>query len=160
MMDWFWPTWKRDITCGLPASHKRFSWVREPWKYGMMNSAHIISEVVEPGLPVFGGNGVQINRLSLEDHFPFTTCLKHVICEGVFNGKGEWIDATVHMWEDTEGGLNHITATVQNTRATAPPDFIIEMLQADPNVKIVPNFATMHEDYEAIPVATFFSEII
>ena len=97
MMDWFWANMEKGYYLWAPGSHKRFSWVREPWKYGMMNSAHIISEVVEPGLPVFGGNGVQINRLSLEDHFPFTTCLKHVICEGVFNGKGEWIDATVHM---------------------------------------------------------------
>lgn len=149
MMDWFWANMEKCYYLWAPGSHKRFSWVKEPWKYGMMESAHMISEVVEPGLPVFGGNGVKIQRLKLEDHFPFTTCLSHVICEGVFNSKGEWLDATIHMWEDTEGGLNHITATIQNTRATAPPDFILEMLAENPDVKIVPNFATEHEDYEA-----------
>lgn len=159
MMDWFWANMEKCYYLWAPGSHKRFSWVREPWKYGMMNSAHIISEVVEPGLPVFGGNGVEITRLSLEEHFPFTTCLKHVICEGVFNGKGEWIDATVHMWEDTKGGLFHITATVQNTAATAPPDFILEMLAENPDVKIVPNYATEHEDYEASQWPVFLPKI-
>ncbi len=159
MMDWFWANMEKCYYLWAPGSHKRFSWVREPWKYGMMHSAHIISEVVEPGLPVFGGNGVQINRLGLEEHYPFTTCLEHVIVEGVFNGKGEWIDATVHMWEDTAGGLFHITATVQNTRATAPPDFILEMLAKDPHVKIVPNFATEHEDYEASQWPVFLPKL-
>ena len=38
---------------------------------------------------------------------------------------------------------------VRDNRASAPPQFIMEMLKADPNVKIVPNWATEHEDYEA-----------
>ncbi len=149
MMDWFWANMEKCYYLWAPGSHKRFSWIREPWKYGMMDSAHIISEVVEPGLPVFGGNGITIVRLPLEAYFPFTTCLKHVICEGVFNSKNEWLDATIHMWEDTVGGLYHITATVQNTKATMPPDFILDMLKENPDVKIVPNYATEHEDYEA-----------
>ncbi|MGL5259673.1 MAG: DAPG hydrolase family protein [Lachnospiraceae bacterium] len=149
MLDWFWANMEKCYYLWAPGSHKRFSWVKEPWKYGMMNSVHMISEVVEPGKAIFGGNGVEIRRLPLEKYFPFTTSLKHVICEGVFNAKNEWLDSTIHMWEDVEGGVVHITATIQNTRATAPPDFIIEMLQENPKIEIVPNYETDHEDYEA-----------
>ncbi len=50
----------------------------------MEASVHMISEVCEPGAAVFGGEGVEIHRLALKDFSPFTTCLKHVICEGVY----------------------------------------------------------------------------
>ena len=95
----------------------------------MEASVHMISEVCEPGAAVFGGEGVEIHRLALKDFSPFTTCLKHVICEGVFNDLGELVDSTVHMWEDVEGGCVHITATVQNSKVSAPPSFIIDILK-------------------------------
>ncbi|MBQ1516429.1 MAG: glycogen debranching protein, partial [Lachnospiraceae bacterium] len=41
------------------------------------------------------------------------------------------------------------TATVSNTRCSMPPSFVLEVLKADPNAKLVPNWATEHEDYEA-----------
>ena len=149
MLDWFWANMEKCHSLWAPGSHKRFNWVKAPAQYGMEQSVHMIAETTEKGLPVFGGEGVEIHRLPLKEFFPFTTSLKHAICEGVFNDLGELVDSTIHMWEDTEGGCLHITATVQNTRASAPPAFILEMLKADPNVKLVPNFATDHEDYEA-----------
>jgi len=149
MMDWFWANLEKCYYLWAPGSHKKFAWVKSPAQYGMDASVHMISEACEPGLAVFGGEGVQIHRLSLKDFFPFTSCLKHVICEGVFNDLGELVDSTVHMWEDTEGGCVHITATVQNSRASMPPSFILDILKNDPDAKIVPNFATEHEDYEA-----------
>ena len=102
---------------------------------------------------------MEIRRLVLKEFYPLTTCLKHVICEGVFNDLGELVDSTIHMWEDTEGGCLHITATVSNTKASAPPGFIIEMLKADSNVKIVPNWATEHEDYEASQWPVFLPKL-
>ena len=67
----------------------------------------------------------------------------------LFNDAGELVDSTIHEWENAPGGLVHITATVQNSRVSAPPAFVLEMLKKDPNVKIVPNYATDHEDFEA-----------
>ena len=149
MMDWFWANMEKCYYLWAPGSHKRFSWVRTPAEYGMEDSVHMIAESCGEGLPVFGGDGVEIHRLHLKDFYPFTTALKHVICEGVFNDAGELVDSTIHEWENVPGGLVHITATVQNTRASAPPAFILEMLKNDPDVKIVPNYATEHEDFEA-----------
>ena len=125
----------------------------------MEASVHMISEVCEPGAAVFGGEGVEIHRLALKDFSPFTTCLKHVICEGVFNDLGELVDSTVHMWEDVEGGCVHITATVQNSKVSAPPSFIIDILKKDPNAKIVPNFLTEHEDFEASQWPVFLPKL-
>ena len=159
MMDWFWANMEKCYYLWAPGSQKRFSWVKSPAEYGMDQSVHMISETTEKGLPVFGGNGVEIHRLSLEDFFPFTTSLKHVICEGVFNDLGEMIDSTIHMWEDTKGGCVHITATVQNTKASMPPSFIIDMLKENPDAKIVPNFATDHEDYEASQWPVFLPKL-
>lgn len=93
MLDWWWANMEKGYYLWAPGSHKRFSWVREPWKYGFVHSAHMISESVGKDAPVFGGSGVQIDRLDLS-WFPFTTHLEHVICEGIFNGKGEFVDAT------------------------------------------------------------------
>ena len=149
MMAWFWANMEKCYYLWAPGSHKRFSWVRTPAEYGMEDSVHMIAESCGEGLPVFGGDGVEIHRLHLKDFYPFTTALKHVICEGVFNDAGELVDSTIHEWENVPGGLVHITATVQNTRASAPPAFILEMLKNDPDVKIVPNYATEHEDFEA-----------
>ena len=108
----------------------------------------MISESVGEGVPVFGGNGVQINRLDL-DWFPFTEALDHVIVEGVFNGKDEFVDMTVHMWQDVEGGCVHIDAAVADPNVSEPPQFILEMLAEDPNVRPVPPSATDHGEYEA-----------
>ena len=95
MMDWFWANLEKCYYLWAPGSHKKFSWVKSPVQYGMDASVHMISESCEPGLAVFGGEGVEIHRLALEDFFPFTTCLKHVICEGVFNDLGEMVDSAV-----------------------------------------------------------------
>ncbi|MBQ1312233.1 MAG: glycogen debranching protein [Blautia sp.] len=149
MMDWFWANMEKCYYLWAPGSHKRFNWIKTPWEYGMEDSVHIIAETTEKGLPVFGGEGVEIHRLHLESFYPFTTALSHVICEGVFNDKGELVDSTIHEWEDTEGGLNHITATVANSRVSCPPGFILRMLAENPDVRIVPNYATSHEDFEA-----------
>ena len=133
--------------------------LKTPVEYGMEASVHMISEACEPGAAVFGGEGVEIHRLALKEFFPFTTCLKHVICEGVFNDLGELVDSTVHMWEDVEGGCVHITATVQNSKVSAPPAFIIDILKKDPNAKIVPNFLTEHEDFEASQWPVFLPKL-
>lgn len=109
MLDWWWANMEKGYYLWAPGSHKRFSWVREPWKYGFVHSAHMISESVGKDAPVFGGSGVQIDRLDLS-WFPFTTHLEHVICEGIFNGKGEFVDATIHMWQDCPGGCVHMDA--------------------------------------------------
>lgn len=148
MLDWFWANMEKCYYLWAPGSHKRFNWVREPWKYGFVKSAHMISEAVGEGLPVFGGSGVQINRLDLS-YFPFTANLEHVICEGVFNGKDEFVDMTVHMWQDVPGGCAHITAAVASTTVSAPPDFVLEMLREEPGRELVPPAATDHAEYEA-----------
>lgn len=147
MLDWWWVNMEKGYYLWAPGSHKRFSWVKEPWKYGFLNSAHMISESVGKGLPVFGGNGVQINRLDLS-WFPFSTHLEHVICEGVFNAKGEFVDSTIHMWQDCPGGCVHVDAAVANPNVSEPPAFVLEMLAADPDCKPVPSSDTDHSEYE------------
>ena len=144
MMDWWWANMEKGYYLWAPGSHKRFSWVKAPWEVGFLNSAHMISEAMVPGKPVFGGDGVQICRLSL-DYYPFTTSLGHVIVEGIFNAKGEFCDATVHMWEKVEGGCNHVTCSVLNTRATMPPDFVL----ADPASAPSDEMRAYHAEYEA-----------
>ena len=148
MMDWWWANMEKGYYLWAPGSHKRFSWVRTPWEHGFLRSAHMISESVGQGMPVFGGSGVQINRLDLS-YFPFTSALDHVICEGVFNNRGEFVDATVHMWQDSPAGCIHVDAAVANPGISEPPAFVLEMLAADPDVKLVPPSATDHGEYEA-----------
>ncbi len=148
MLDWWWANMEKGYYLWAPGSHKRFNWVRAPWEYGFLNSAHMISESVGEGMPVFGGSGVQIDRLDLS-WFPFTEALEHVICEGIFNGKGEFVDATIHMWQAAPGGCVHIDAAVANPGITEPPAFLLEMLAADPEAKPVPPSATDHGEYEA-----------
>lgn len=148
MLDWFWANMEKCYYLWAPGSHKKFAWVRSPAEHGM-NSALMIAESCEPGLAVFGGEGITIERLPFREFYPFKTCLGHAICEGVFNRLGELVDSTIHLWEDTEGGLNHITATVTNTKCSMPPDFVLDVLKEDPDAKLVPNWATEHEDYEA-----------
>lgn len=148
MLDWFWANMEKCYYLWAPGSHKRFNWVREPWKYGFTGSAHMISESVGENNPVFGGNGIQINRMEL-DMFPFTNALEHVIVEGVYNDLGEFIDMTVHMWDACEGGCRHITAAVASTTATMPPHFVLEMLEENPeSIPIAPS-ETDHAEYEA-----------
>lgn len=148
MLDWFWANMEKCYYLWAPGSHKRFNWVKEPWQVGFINSVHMISESVGENLPVFGGNGIEIHRLGLE-YFPFTKALEHVIVEGTFNDLGEFVDSTIHMWDDTEGGCRHITASVVNTKVTEPPRFVKEMLEENPDVKIVPPSDTNHAEYEA-----------
>ncbi len=144
MMDWWWANMEKGYYLWAPGSHKRFSWVRSPGEYGFLNSAHMISEAMAPGKPVFGGSGVQITRMDLSWFF-FTSHLEHVIVEGVFNAKGEFVDSTIHMWEDCPGGCNHIVAGVANTRCTQPPDFVLE----DPSAAPDPADSAAHSEYEA-----------
>lgn len=148
MLDWFWANMEKGYYLWAPGSHKRFSWVKAPWQYGFFHSVHMISEAVGKGCPVFGGEGVEIHRLGL-DYFPFTAALAHVLVEGVFNDKDEFVDMTVHMWEDCEGGCRHITAAVASSTVSEPPRFIKEMLAEDPTVKPVSPAETDHGDYEA-----------
>ena len=108
----------------------------------------MISESVGKGSPVFGGEGVEIHRLGL-DYFPFTYALSHVLVEGVFNDKNEFVDMTVHMWQDCEGGCNHITAAVASTTVSEPPHFVKEILAKDPHARLQPPSTTDHAEYEA-----------
>lgn len=149
MLDWFWANMEKGYYLWAPGSHKRFSWVKSPAQAGMEQSVHMIAESCAKGAPVFGGEGIEIHRLPLDRFFPFTDCLEHVICEGVFNDKEELVDSTIHMWQDAPGGIYHITATVTNTRCSEPPAFVKKLLAENPGAKIVPNYATDHEDYEA-----------
>ena len=143
MLDWFWANMEKGYYLWAPGSHKRFSWVKAPAQYGMEHSVHMIAESCEKGSPV------EIHRLPLAEFCPFSEMLEHVICEGVFNDLGELVDSTVHLWEDAPGGLNHITATVTNTRCSEPPAFVKQIFAEDPTAKLTPNYATEHEDYEA-----------
>ncbi len=149
MLDWFWANMEKGYYLWAPGSHKKFTWIKSPADVGFEDSVHMIAETVGKGIPVFGGEGVQIHRLHLSEFYPFTTCLKHVLCEGVFNDIGEFVDSTIHMWEDVPGGIVHITATVSNSKCSMPPGFILDMLKENPDYKPTPNWATDHEDYEA-----------
>lgn len=145
MLDWWWANMEKGYYLWAPGSHKRFNWARAPWEYGFLKSALVISETKGDGNPVFGGNGVVIERMGLE-MFPFTTHLKHVIVEGIFNGLGEFVDSTVHMWEAVDGGCVHYAAAFCNTRISEPPAFVLE----DPNQKPVdPVDDQNHSEYEA-----------
>jgi hypothetical protein len=149
MLDWFWANLEKCYYLWAPGSHKRFNWIRTPYEYGFEDSVHMIAETTAPALRVFGGDGIEIHRLHLKEFYPFKTALKHVICEGVYNDAGELVDSTIHEWEDVPGGIVHITATVQNSKASMPPGFVLDILKENPDAKIIPNYATDHEDYEA-----------
>lgn len=155
MLDWWWANMEKGYYLWAPGAHKRFTWVREPWKHGFLGSAHMISESMVPGIPVFGGNGIQIDRLGL-DMFPFKTHLKHVLVEGIFNRKGEFVDSTVHMWEEAAGGSIHITASFFNTKITEPPAFILENPDARPQK---PEDAESHAEYEASQWPVFLPKL-
>ncbi|MBV7276411.1 glycogen debranching protein [Clostridium sp. PL3] len=144
MLDWFWANMEKCYYLWAPGAHKRFSWVKSPSEYGFLNSAHMISEAMVPGKPVFGGNGIQINRLELS-WFPFTTSMEHVIVEGIFNDKNELVDATIHMWEDVDGGCIHVTSAMVNTRLSEPPAFVKESPEAFPTDED----RAIHAEYEA-----------
>lgn len=148
MLDWFWANMEKGYYLWAPGSHKRFSWVKAPWEYGFGNSVHMISESVGKGCPVFGGEGVEIHRLGLE-YFPFTYALSHVLVEGVFNDKKEFVDMTVHMWQDCEGSCNHIAAAVASATVSEPPHFVKEILAKDPGARLQSPSTTDHAEYEA-----------
>lgn len=144
MLDWFWANMEKCYYLWAPGSHKRFNWVKSPVEYGFTKSAHMISEVMVPNGPVFGGDGVQINRMDLCD-FPLEDCLEHAILECVRNDLGEFVDATIHMWEDAPGGANHVVCSVVNTRVSAPPSFVF----ANPEAAATPEQSAYHSEYEA-----------
>lgn len=148
MMDWFWANMEKCYYLWAPGSHKRFSWVKAPWQYGFLHSVHKIAESVGKGYAVFGGEGVEIHRLDLS-WFPFTYALDHVLVEGVFNDKDEFVDMIVHMWQDCDGGCHHITAAVASTTVSEPPHFVKEILAKDPHARLVPPGTTDHAEYEA-----------
>ena len=148
MLDWFWANMEKGYYLWAPGSHKRFSWVKEPWRVGFVESVHMISESVGEGHPVFGGNGIEIHRLDLS-WFPFTEALEHVIVEGVFNDLGEFVDMTVHMWDACASGARHITAAVASTTVHEPPHFVKEMLAENPGAIPVAPSSTDHGEYEA-----------
>ena len=54
MLDWVWANMEKGYYLGAPGSHKRFNWVKEPWRVGFEHSAHMISESVGEGAAVFG----------------------------------------------------------------------------------------------------------
>ena len=146
MLDWFWCNMEKCYYLWAPGSHKRFNWVREPWRYGFTKSAHMIAESVGEGYGVFGGSGIQINRLPMS-WYPFTTIMDHVILEAVFNDLDEFVDMTIHMWDPCVGGCRHYTACVAATDISEPPKFVIEMLQSG-GIPKAPS-ETDHAEYEA-----------
>ena len=158
MLDWFWANMEKCYYLWAPGSHKRFNWVREPWRYGFARSAHMISESVGEGYAVFGGSGIQINRLGL-DYFPFTAALDHVIVEGTFNDLDEFVDMTVHMWDSCPGGCRHITAAVASTTCHEPPHFVKEMLAEQPGVELIAPSSTDHAEYEASRWPAFLPQL-
>lgn len=145
MLDWWWANMEKGYYLWAPGSHKRFSWVRAPWEVGFLKSSHMISEAMVPGKPVFGGDGIQIHRLDLDNYFPLTASLSHVIVEGTFNSKNEFCDMTIHMWEAAPGGSNHYTCSVVNTKCSMPPDFVL----ADPASAPSDEMRAFHAEYEA-----------
>lgn len=151
MMDWFWANMEKGYYLWAPGSHRSFRWVDAPAAVGFVKSSHLISETYLDNGPVFGGSGMHIRRLDPAEIFPFTRSLAHVICEGTFNEQGELCDANIHMWQDAEGGLDHIDARIINTAATEPPDFIAEMFRLDPvEAKMqVETDRSWHASYEA-----------
>ena len=156
MLDWFWANMEKGYYLWAPGSHKRFNWVKEPWRYGFTASVHMISEAVGEGVPVFGGSGIEIHRLGLE-YFPFTQAMEHVIVEGVFNDLGEFVDMTVHMWDDCPGGARHVTAAVSSTTCHEPPHFVKEMLAAG-EMPVAPS-STDHAEYEASRWPAFLPQL-
>lgn len=119
MLDWFWANMEKCYYLWAPGEHKRFRWLKAPGAVGFLDSAH---EIVEPAGPVM--MRIQITRLDPEKWYPFTECLDHVICEGIYNAKGELNDATIHLWQDVPGGCIHITAAVENRQISELPDCI------------------------------------
>ena len=123
MMDWFWANMEKCYYLWAPGAHKSFRWLKAPNCHSFVDSAH---EIVEPHGPV--NMTIQISRLDPEKWYPFTQCLSHVICEGIYNNKGELNDATIHMWQDVEGGCVHIYASMVNTKISELPDCILELI--------------------------------
>lgn len=154
MLDWFWANMEKCYYLWAPGAHKRFSWVKSPVEYGFLNSAHMISEAMVPGKPVFGGNGVVINRFDLS-LFPFTTSLEHLIVEGIYNDKNEIVDINIHMWENVPGGVIHITKAAVNTRLSEPPAFIKESLDAMPTNED----RAIHAEYECAMWPVFLPKL-
>lgn len=149
MMDWFWANMEKGYYLWAPGSHKSFRWLKEPWKYGCVNSAHVISETFAEDAPVFGGSGMVIHRLPM-DVYPLSECLEHVICEGTYNELGELGDETIHMWQDCPEGCLHVKVKVINKAAKEPPVFIKEMLAEDKEtaMQMLKMDRSWHGEYE------------
>ena len=123
MLDWFWANMEKCYYLWAPGAHKSFRWLKAPNCHGFLNSAH---EIVEPHGPV--NMCIQISRLNPQEWYPFTECLDHMICEGIYNNKGELNDATIHMWQDVEGGCVHIYASMVNNKISELPDCILKLI--------------------------------
>ncbi len=147
MLDWFWANMEKGYYLWAPGSHKRFSWVRSPAEYGFLNSAHMISETVAPGVPVLGGDGILIQRMDLSN-FPFENALEHVIMEGLFTDSGELFDSSIHMWEAAPGGSNHIATGIVNTQARDIPAFVKAAGETKKAAKMAGD-PKAHPEYEA-----------
>ena len=73
MLDWFWVNMEKGYYLWGPGSHKLFQWIREPWKYGYVQSCHYISENLYEKGPFFLQTGEPddcMQRLDM-DVYPF-----------------------------------------------------------------------------------------
>ena len=151
MLDWFWANMEKMYYLWAPGSHKNFCWIKEPWKYGHTKAELIISETFTPDTPVFGGRGIHICRMDM-DQYPFTDALKHVNLEATFTKSGELSDAAIDTWENVEGGVVHVRAKIINTKNNELPDFIQEMFDEfgdEETKRILSADRTHHSRYEA-----------
>lgn len=151
MIDWFWANMEKCYYLWAPGSHKSFRWIKEPWKYGHTKAELIISETFTPDTPVFGGSGIHIYRMNM-DQYPFYNALKHVNLEATFTESGELSDAAIDTYENVEGGVNHIRAKIVNKNNHEMPTFIAEMFQEfgeEEARRILAADRTHHSQYEA-----------
>lgn len=145
MMDWFWANMEKCYFLWGPGSHKMFRWVKEPWKYGYVGSSHVIAENLYEGGPIIDFSDSPMTRLDM-DEFPFMDALEHVLMEGRFDESGTVINNNIHMWQDCEGGLVHITCMIQSAAALPPgvtPEMVVQELSSPPEV------GYLHPDFEA-----------
>ena len=132
MIDWFWANMEKGYYLWAPGSHKRFQWIKEPWKYGFTNSQHTSLEtmwqeqILDLDVAAGDGYGMLLYHRYDFDVFPFNLCLKHAIIEGQKDENGETWFLLTHMWEDVEGGCIHrmagATRTVEDMAKVLPPD--------------------------------------
>ena len=144
MMDWWWANMEKGYYLWAPGATSGSAGSRPPPRWASSKAPTASPRPWWRTSRSFGGDGVVIRRLDLS-WFPFTRSLSHVIVEGVFNEKEEFCDCTVHMWEDVPGGVNHLTASVLNSRCSMPPAFVLECPEANPT----DGERAIHAEYEA-----------